>query len=238
MRKFLLAVVAVACAMVPLEGQRRGPATATLAVVVSDPDGAPVPDVLVTVEGAARRTSRTEGGRIVFEGLPAGNYRLRFERDGFITLERELPARAGAPTDVKVTLTPAPPPPAPPPPPEPERPPVDARPVTVSLLDIIDKEFIGRGPARITPVACAAGATSNLIQLNQPLGQHTHADADEILYVIAGEGTAQYEGVQQRLKAGVYVLIPRGVPHTLTQAGRNPLILLSTLAGEACGIRP
>src|SRR3990172_6169935 len=69
----------------------------------------------VTVEGADKRSARTEAGRIAFENLKAGAYRLRFEREGFVTLERELTARGGAPTDVKVTLAPmpAPPPPAP-----------------------------------------------------------------------------------------------------------------------------
>ena len=58
----------------------------------------------VTVSGAASKTARTEGGRIVFEELPAGTYRLRFEKEGYVTYERELAARGSAPIEVKVTL--------------------------------------------------------------------------------------------------------------------------------------
>ena len=76
--------------------------------MVSDPSGAGIPDVKVTMQGPANREARTERGRIVFEELPSGTYRLRFDRDGFISLEREVAARGGAPIDVKVTLTPAP----------------------------------------------------------------------------------------------------------------------------------
>src|SRR5687768_17226894 len=89
--------------------RRGGGGSATLAVVLTDAAGAPISNALVTVQGAAERSARTEQGRIVFEGVPPGNYRLRFEREAFVTLERELVARAGAPTEVKATLNPAPP---------------------------------------------------------------------------------------------------------------------------------
>ena len=215
--------------------QRRAPRTATLAVVVSDPSGAPINDVLVTIEGPASRSLRTEAGKIVFEGVPPGAYRLRFEHDGFVTLERELTARAGKPTEVKATLNPAPP--APEPPPEPEPPPtpdVNAPPVTLDLPAVIEKEFIGRAPGKVTALACAAGGTARLIQVREPLVEETHADSDEFIYVIAGEGTAALSGTKNQLHAGVFVLVPRGVPHTITMTGRNPLMLLSTRAGEPC----
>src|SRR6186997_1669698 len=111
MRKLLIpCILLVLVAFVrPLSAQRRGAGSGgpvTFAVAVTDPSGAPVPDVKVSISGAAARTSRTEGGRIVFEGLPVGVYRIRFEKTGFVTLERELVGRGGKPIDVKVTLTP------------------------------------------------------------------------------------------------------------------------------------
>jgi hypothetical protein len=111
-----MAGVALGIALVmPVHAQRRGAggAAVTFAVMVSDTSGAPIPDVNVTLTGPAERTGRTEGGRVVFEGLPTGAYKLRFDKDGFVSLEHELTARGGAPTDVKVTLTAAPPPPKP-----------------------------------------------------------------------------------------------------------------------------
>jgi mannose-6-phosphate isomerase-like protein (cupin superfamily) len=209
----------------------------TFAINVTDPEGNGIPNVSVQVEGAATRSARTEGGRIALEGLPAGSYRIRFDREGFVPLERELVARAGQVVDVKATLNPLP---APPPAPEPPSPPpspeptYDARPASVDILEVIDKEFVGRGPSRTTSLSCGGEVESTLIQLNQPLAEHRHENADEVFYVIAGEGVAQYSGQQQRLKAGVYLFIPRGTMHTLMQSGRNPLIVLSTRTGEPC----
>src|SRR6187200_1859223 len=127
--------------------QRRGGAggAVTFAVAVQDSAGAPVADVKVTVSGAASKTARTEGGRIVFEELPAGTYRLRFEKEGYVTYERELAARGAAPIEVKVALEkmPEPPPPPPPPPapvaPEPRL--VDAKVVAIDMLAFIEKYY-------------------------------------------------------------------------------------------------
>jgi mannose-6-phosphate isomerase-like protein (cupin superfamily) len=239
--KRVLLVLALCATVVNVSAQRRGAGggSATLAIVVSDASGAPLSNVLVTLEGPANRSTRTEGGRIALENLPPGAYRLRFEREGFLTLERELTARGGAPIDVKVTLKPAPePPPAPAPPPAPVAPPApagDAKLVVLDLPFVIEKEFVGRAPGKTTPLACGAASTSTLIQVKQPLAEHAHANADEVLYVIGGEGTAEVSGKAQKLVAGVFLFIPRGMPHGLKQSGRNPLIVVSTRSGEACG---
>jgi mannose-6-phosphate isomerase-like protein (cupin superfamily) len=206
-----------------------------LAIFVADPTGAQVPNVLVTVEGPAPRTARTEGGRIAFEGLPPGDYRLRFEREGFITLERELIARAGAPIDVKVTLNPMPAPPPPPPPAEtPRKPVISAKAVAFDITAVIEKEYVGRGAGKTTPLACGNEGAATLIQVKEPLSQQAHPESDEFLYVIAGEGNAHVAGRQERLKAGVLLFVPRGVNHALTASGRNPLVVVSMQAGEGC----
>ena len=232
----LLMMIAFA---VPLDAQRRGAGggggSVTFAVAVTDPSGAPVPDVKVTLTGAAERTTRTEGGRIVFEGLPPGAYRFRFEKDGFVTLERELAGRGGAPIDVKVTLSPAPPPP----PPAPVAPPpehvVDAKPVALDMPAFIEKNYVGRAAGKTTPLACSTGGTATLLQINEPVAEHTHADADEFIYVIAGQGTARLGDRQEALGPGVFMLIPRGAAHSFTAGPKKPLVLISTRAGEKCG---
>jgi mannose-6-phosphate isomerase-like protein (cupin superfamily) len=213
----------------------RGPRTATFAISVADPAGTPIPNVLVTLEGPASRTARTEGGRIALEELPVGRYTLRFEQEGFVTLERELNATAGKPIEVKVTLRPLPAPP-PPPPAEAPRPSVDATSAVFDLPDVIEKQFVGKAPGRTTALACGSEGTATLIQLNQPLTEHSHDDADEFLYVVAGEGSASVEGRQHKLRAGILLFFPRGMPHRLTPTGRNPLIVLSTRAGEPCSV--
>ena len=82
MRKFLLVAVLIGSAMGAEAQQRRGTSggSGTFAVAVTDPDGKPISNVLVVMEGPENRSVRTEGGRIALENLPAGNYRLRFER--------------------------------------------------------------------------------------------------------------------------------------------------------------
>lgn len=243
---FLLAAMFATAVPFAAAPEQRRARTATLAVQVTDPAGAPLTGVLVTVDGPAERSLRTEGGRIVFEGIPPGAYRLRFEREGFITLERELTARAGAPMDVKVTLNPVSAAPETPPEPQPEpdlqpesqappAPGANAQPIALDLPAVIEKEFIGRAGLKTTALSCASGGTATLIQLREPIVQHAHPDADEFLYVIAGEGTAALSGRLERLHAGVFLLVPRGMPHTITMTGRNPLMLLSTRAGEPCG---
>src|SRR5687767_12479562 len=194
MRNFLLAAVLI-CSVAGLEAQRRGAGGAvTLAIAVADPDGKPIPAVVVLVEGAATRKARTEGGRIALENLPAGNYRLRFEREGFLTLERELAARGGAPIDVKVTLRPTPPPPAAPPAPapapEPAKPTVNANPAIVDIPALVDKNWVGRNPSKTLQLSCGTDGLTSVIQLNEALMPHAHADSDELFYVVAGDGSA------------------------------------------------
>ena len=212
---------------------------ATLAITVSAPDGTPIPDALITVSGPVKRSLRTEAGRAVLEGVPTGDYQLRFDRDGFVPLEKQVVARAGKPIDVRVTLSELP---APPPPPKVEEPapkaPVAANPnakaMAADLPALVEKEWIGRAPSKTTLVACNDVTNSTLIQLNKPLADHTHG-TDEVIYVIGGEGFARVATGQQKLQAGMFLFVPRGLPHELTPSGRNPLIVLSVRSGEGCG---
>jgi hypothetical protein len=220
---------------------RRSGGTATLAVRVTDPSGTPIGGVRVTVEGPTPKQSTTEQGRIAFENLALGSYKLRFEREGFITLERELIARAGAPIDVKVTLTPAPKPvepvaPPPPPPPAPSSRPVDvnAAPMVIDMSSFIESNFVGRSGQKNSQLVCGSGGSATLIQLREPLAEHVHSEADEFLYVIAGEGAARLNGREEKLRVGFFMLVPRGIAHTLTPSGRTPLVALSVRAGDRC----
>ena len=225
----------------PLEAQRRssGASAVTFAVNVTDSAGAPVPDVKVTMTGPAQRSGRTEAGRLVFEGLPAGEYRFRFEKDGFVTLERELTGRGAAPIDVKVTLTPAPPKPAAPIPPaapvtKPPENHVDAKPFALDLPTYIEKNYVGRAPGKASGLVCVTGGAANLLQINEPIKEHTHSDSDEFVYVIAGQGNARIGDRDEPMSAGVFLLIPRGTAHALITGPKKPLVVLSILAGDKC----
>jgi mannose-6-phosphate isomerase-like protein (cupin superfamily) len=57
---------------------------------------------------------------------------------------------------------------------------------------------------------------------------------DEVLYVVAGEGTVRAKGEPTDIAAGSLSVMPRGVVHSIDRRGRNPLILVSMLAGGPC----
>jgi mannose-6-phosphate isomerase-like protein (cupin superfamily) len=242
MRKVLVAgmVLLVGVPAVRLAAQRRGAASerrgaVTFAIAVTDAAGARLSDVKVSISGPTQRTARTEGGRIVFENLPAGEYRFRFERAGFVALERDVTGRGSAPIPVNVKLSPVPVPPTPiaPVPPLKERP-VEGRFVVLDMPAFIEKNYVGRAGGKSTPLSCGEGGTATLLQINEPIAQHTHADADEFIYVIAGQGTAHIGQRQESLGAGVFMMIPRGAAHLITAGPKRPLVFISTRAGEKC----
>ena len=241
------AVAFIALALAPLRAQQRGAPTTgargggsvAFAVVVTDAaSGAPINDAKVTMTGASERSARTEAGRLAFEGLPAGAYRFRFDKDGYISLERELTARGAAPIDVKVTLTPAPPPPKPvepvkPPPPPPEQT-VDAKPMGLDLAAYYEKNAVGRrATGKASSLTCTTGGAATLLQINDPIKEHTHADSDEFVYVLAGEGNAHIGSLDEPMSAGMFLVVPRGMAHTFT-ATKKPVVVLSILAGDKC----
>ena len=237
-QQYVAATMMVVAFLAPVHAQRRGApsggGSVTFAVAVTDASGAPVNDARVTVSGAAQRSGRTEGGLLAFEGLPAGAYRFRFDKDGYVPLERELTARGGAPIDVKVTLTAAPPPPKPI---EPVKAPVErvveAKPMGLDLPTYIEKNYVGRAPGKAAGLSCTTGGAANLLQINEPLKEHSHADSDEFLYVISGIGNATIAGAAQPMGPGMFLVVPRGMAHAFT-ASKKPLVVLSILAGDKC----
>ena len=96
---------------------RRAPATsarAGMAITVTDPRGATLGGIRVSLSGATTRNGETDpSGNLNFTGLMAGTYRLRFDGDNVISFEREVTLRSGQVLDVDVSLNPAPEPPAP-----------------------------------------------------------------------------------------------------------------------------
>ena len=73
-------------------------ATAVLTVTVNDSGGAPIADVKVGVMGPVEREGVTTAvGQARLLGIRPGTYRLRFEKEGFYTFEKEVTWRAGTP---------------------------------------------------------------------------------------------------------------------------------------------
>jgi mannose-6-phosphate isomerase-like protein (cupin superfamily) len=212
-------------------------------LIVRDVSGTPIEGVNVTIDDSGSQPVVTDAKGMVDVMLGDGTRRLRLERDGFITLEREVTIRAGKPSEVYIVLSTAPAaaappePPPPPPPPEPEPAPAAIAagpPVHVSVPAFLDRNFIGREASKQTVLACMPGSTTRLLQLRDPLAAHKHDDVDEIVYVVAGEGAIRIGGQSTLAEPGSLSVIPRGVEHSIERRGNNPLILLSSLAGEPC----
>jgi mannose-6-phosphate isomerase-like protein (cupin superfamily) len=237
-------VVTVAClapaawAQPPGSARRTG-AKAPQVVVVRDVSGSPIQGAHVTISGPVGAEATTDAHGTVSIPLAPGSYRFRFEHERFITLERDVTIRAGRPAEIAVALNGAPAPPEPPPPavpaPAPERPVAAAGPpVNVSIPEFLEKSFVGREPMKESILSCMPDATARLLQLREPLTAHTHAEVDEILYVVAGDGALRIGNEVIAVTPGSMSAIPRGTRHSIERRGRNPLIVLSTLAGASC----
>ena len=229
----------------PSRGRQSAPpstARLTLTVMVTALDGRTIPDTMVKAIGPVDgEASSDPSGLVTLNILSPGTYRVRFEHPAFITLEKEISIAAGKPLRASATLSAAPPPPPPPkveapptPPPPTPAPAGSYSPNAVDIPDLFEKNFIGSAAIKRSPIGCTASSTSTLVQLRDPVADHAHADADELIYIVAGEGTHKIGGKEQSLSGGVFTIIPRGTTHSLTRRGRQPLVIISTLSGPPC----
>jgi len=214
------------------------PRTASVRIAVKDQDGTSLSGVRLMMTGAATGEFVTGGaGTTVVPDLKDGVYRLRCEHEGFITLEREFTVRGSAYGQVDVVLNAAPPPP-PQPAPEPAPPaaaaPAGGRPLTMSVVDYLDKNLIGREPLKEAILACNPLETVRLLQMREKIAQHVHQGGDEIIYVVAGEGTVKIGDAATPVRPGSLVVVTNGLGHAFERGGKNPLIVISTLVGAPC----
>ena len=224
-------------------------ATATVDVLVTDRLGKPLSSAHVVVDGMAEREGDTNAaGHVVFKNMKAGAYRLQVERDRFITFEKEFTVRsqrgstpvvaALSPVPVAVTrpssaLSPA----------RASREPIgpvgDAgTPQIVSIPELAEKHLIGHSSVKESQIGCSGLTGARLIQVTEPISDHRHPNAEEMLYVVAGEAALTLGGKTETVKSGWFSIIPRGVPYVLIRSGRNPVILLSVLGSQPCGPMP
>jgi mannose-6-phosphate isomerase-like protein (cupin superfamily) len=218
--------------------------TGSIELAVVSGRGTGIADAVVSVEGAAsRRGTTTASGGLLLINLPAGVYRCRIERDGYITLEKEVTVRAGARTGAEAVLTPAPPappPPAPAPAPAPapvvESPKLSAgAPTALSLSDLAEQMLKDRGNVVERFVGCSGASQSRLLLMRDVLNATAMPDADQMLYVVAGEGELKIDAKTQTLTAGWFGLVPRGSTHSITKRGRGPAIIVySVVSGVPC----
>ena len=210
--------------------------TTSARVLVKDQDGAGISGVRLILSGASTGEFTTgAAGTAIVPDLKDGMYRVRCERAGFITLEREFTLHGATwnPIDIVLDPAPPPPPPAPAPPPPPAMAPGGPA-ITVSIPDFVDKNYIGREPMKESIIACKPLETVRLLQMREPVAMHVHERLDEVVYVVAGEGAVKIGDESVALRPGSLIVLPHGSGHAFERRGKNPLVVLSTLVGSAC----
>jgi mannose-6-phosphate isomerase-like protein (cupin superfamily) len=200
-------------------------APVSVEVRVTDRQGHAVRSAHVKIDGGAVREGHTSpSGRIAFRGLKPGRHLVRVEHDSFVALEKEFFVSADHPAVVVAAMTPD----------RAGEVGVVGSPRVLSIPDLAEHDLIKREAVKESALGCSGNADAHLIQLREPLIAHVHQDADEILYVVAGQGILELGDARQKISPGWFSLVPRGTVHSLTRQGKNPLIVLSLLSGEPC----
>lgn len=215
-------------------------------LTVTSQSGAFLADAHVRAEGPTSRQGSTGAdGETVLANVTAGTYRCRIQRDGYVTLEKELVVKTGARTTAEAVLSPAMPSAAPAPAPAscPAPAPVSTTssnlvaglPVTVSLVDqLADQLLKSKDAVAEHVIGCSGDTEAKLIRLTGGLESQTHANADVMLYMIAGDATLTMNGKDSNIGPGWFGLVPRGTTHTINRRGNKPLLVLSIESGQAC----
>ena len=70
----------------------------------------------------------------------------------------------------------------------------------------------------------------NCLEAGQIQKVHAHDGADKIYYVLEGEGNFTIGEEQRAAKRGMLIVAPSGIPHGVTNNGRERLSLLVTIS--------
>ncbi len=215
--------------------------TMTATVTVSDPAGQVLPDTAVTITGPTEREGRTAAnGTVHFAGLQAGDYRVRLEHDGYVTLEREVTIKPGQAARIDVALSAAPPPPPPPPAPKPVATAGPAHaPLPQTDFDItayLEKNYLTSGDQRVKSIACSPTDSVELVQTNDAYSLTASPDKQFVLVTIAGRGHVTAGGRTMSLDArsGTTVTITKEVGFEATREGNRPLVFVLVQMGQGC----
>ena len=104
----------------------------------------------------------------------------------------------------------------------------------MSVVEVLEKEFVGRNPRRESLLSCSGTTRSTMLQVNEPLPERMYTDADVVYYVLGGEGTMRLNGKDTRIATNGFLSVPRGASHSFEKRGNRTLVLLAVLGGEPC----
>jgi len=211
-------------------------------VTVSATDGAGlgVSGVHVTVNGPVTRDGTTvSDGSFRALALKPGDYRLRFEHERFVTLERLVTVKGGQPTDVDVMLSRAPEkaqtePPPPPPTAEPRA----SAPLPEAAFDVtsyLEKEYLKSGANRVKSIACSASDSVSLVQTTTSYASAA-GKRQLVLVAIAGQGRVNVGTKSERIdsRSGSTVTVPENTGFEAAREGKSTLVFVLVEIGKGC----
>jgi len=234
-----LCLVMLSAATTPAAAPAR--TAATVDVLVTDRRGRPLPSAHVVIDGLSDREGNTNtAGHIVFRNMTPGAYKMQVARDAYITFEKEFEIRSGRGSlKVSAALSPnsslaarAPKTP------EPVKPTREPGPQVVSITALAEKHVVGASEVKESPLGCSGATGARLIQVGESLSDEAHANAEQMIYVVTGEGELTVNGKTEHVKPGMFSIIPRGTSYALDRRGRKPVVLLSVVGGQPCGSSP
>jgi uncharacterized cupin superfamily protein len=110
-------------------------------------------------------------------------------------------------------------------------------PRVLSIPEMAEQMLESREPVLERVLGCSGAQLARLILLRGDLlATHSHAEADEMIYVVAGDALVTVGSLEQQVGPGWFSVMPRTVAHTILRRSRNPVIVLSVLSGEPCPI--
>jgi len=75
------------------------------------------------------------------------------------------------------------------------------------------------------------GKHSQIVIMHIPaggeIGEETHSENDQILYLVAGEGTVYLNGEASSYETGDVVLVPAGTKHNFVASTQQPLKIIT-----------
>ncbi len=106
----------------------------------------------------------------------------------------------------------------------------------VTTTDDVDKLEFDWGIIHMLSTEKVTGGTTFsfghvVLQVDQGHVRHNHPTADEVIYVISGEGDQMLDDEEPvRIKAGDCVWIPKGIYHSTINRGTEPMHLIVVYA--------
>lgn len=71
--------------------------------------------------------------------------------------------------------------------------------------------------------------TAAVLSPGASIGEHTHTDSSEIIYIISGKGTALDDGTACEAEAGTVLYCPKGHSHGLENTGEEDLVFFAVV---------